>query len=68
VTVSCPIYGFLGDNDIIVARENMEAWRDRTTNEFSIRVFPGDHFYLNRHLPELVKDIEERALGRCNKG
>ena len=43
-------------NDIIVAEENMAAWSDRTTEEFSIRVFPGDHFYLNSNLPELVKD------------
>jgi surfactin synthase thioesterase subunit len=61
VTVACPIYAFGGDNDIIVAQENMEAWRDRTTAAFSIRMFPGDHFYINRHLPELVKDIEDRT-------
>ena len=62
VTVSCPIYGFLGDNDIMVARENMEAWRGRTSAEFSVRVFSGDHFYFNRNLPELVKEIEGKAL------
>jgi surfactin synthase thioesterase subunit len=58
VTVSCPIHAFVADNDIIVAEENMVAWSDRTTAEFSIRVFPGDHFYLNNNLPELVKDIQ----------
>ncbi|MET2813183.1 thioesterase, partial [Mycobacterium tuberculosis] len=30
--------------------------------EFSIRVFPGDHFYLNDNLPELVSDIEDKTL------
>lgn len=40
----------------------MTAWAERTTREFSIRVFPGDHFYLNVNLPELVKDIEEVVL------
>lgn len=58
--VSCPIHTYVGDNDIIVADENMAAWSDRTTGEFSIRVFPGDHFYLNVNLPALVKDIETR--------
>jgi surfactin synthase thioesterase subunit len=62
VTVSCPIYAFVGDNDIIVAYENVAAWSERTTAEFAIRVFPGDHFYLNNHLPELATDIEERTL------
>jgi surfactin synthase thioesterase subunit len=62
ITVSCPIHAFVGDNDFIVGQENAAAWSDRTTEEFAIRVFPGDHFYLNSHLPELVKDIEERTL------
>ncbi|BAX91785.1 thioesterase II family protein [Mycobacterium shigaense] len=63
VTVSCPIHAFVGDDDLIVAAENMTAWADRTTDEFSLRVFPGDHFYLNSNLPELVKEIEGRVLG-----
>ncbi|WP_055405515.1 MULTISPECIES: thioesterase II family protein [unclassified Mycobacterium] len=66
VTVSCPIYGFVGDNDVIVAEDNMRAWSDRTTDDFGLRVFPGDHFYLSNHLPELVKDIEEKVLARCS--
>lgn len=68
VKVSCPIYAFVGDNDIIVAEDNMRAWSDRTTDEFRMRVFPGDHFYLGSNLPELVKDIEETVLDRCSTG
>jgi surfactin synthase thioesterase subunit len=68
VTVSCPIYAFVGDNDMIVSYENAAAWCDRTTEEFAIRVFPGDHFYLNNNLPELVKSIEDRTLQDCRRG
>lgn len=68
VTVSCPIYAFVGDNDIIVAYENAAAWCDRTTEEFAIRVFPGDHFYLNNNLTELVKSIEDRILHYYRRG
>lgn len=39
--MSCSIHAFVGDNDIIVAEENMAARSDRTTAEFSIRVLPG---------------------------
>ncbi len=67
VTVSCPIHAFVGDNDILVADENMAAWSDRTTKEFSIRVLPGDHFYLYDNLPKLVKVIEETTLDRCGR-
>lgn len=59
---SCPIYAFIGDKDWIATQDDMDPWRDRTTEEFSIRVFPGDHFYLNDNLPELVSDIEDKTL------
>ncbi|KZS58422.1 thioesterase [Mycobacterium kansasii] len=65
--VSCPIYAYIGDKDWITTREDMEPWRDRTTGEFAIRVFPGDHFYLNNNLPELVGDIEDRTLQQLHK-
>jgi surfactin synthase thioesterase subunit len=68
VTVSCPIYAFVGDDDIVVAPENITAWSERTTSEFDLRVFPGDHFYLNNHLPELVGDIEQRTRRWCAGG
>lgn len=62
IKLSCPIHAFVADDDMIVAAENMTAWAERTTREFSIRVFPGDHFYINANLPELVKSIEEVVL------
>lgn len=65
VKVSCPIYAFVGDSDMLVAYENVTAWSERTTEKFSARVFSGDHFYFNSHLPELVNDIESTALHLC---
>lgn len=61
--VSCPIYAFIGDKDWIASRDDMEPWHERTTAEFSLQEFPGDHFYLNSNLPELVGEIEDRMLG-----
>jgi surfactin synthase thioesterase subunit len=60
--LSCPIYAYIGDNDFIATEVDMEPWRERTTQEFELRVFSGDHFYLNNHLPELVRDIEGKTL------
>jgi surfactin synthase thioesterase subunit len=59
--VSCTIHTFVGDNDLIVAEENMAAWSDPTTAEFSIRMLPGDHFYHNSNLPKPAKDAEASA-------
>ena len=63
-TVSCPIFASLGDDDEVATYEKVKQWSQRTTSEFSARVFPGHHFYLNDHLPELVTDIENR-LTEC---
>ena len=66
--MSCPIYAFIGDKDWIAAQEDMAPWRERTTGEFAIRVFPGDHFYFNNNLSELVRDIEDKTLEWCARG
>ncbi len=65
--LSCPIYAYIGDNDWIATEVDMEPWRDRTTQDFALRVFSGDHFYLNNHLPELVRDIEDKTLEWCRR-
>ncbi len=64
-TVSCPIFAFLGDDDEVATYEKVTRWSQRTTSEFSARVFPGHHFYLNDHLPELVGNIEEKIASCC---
>ncbi|MHA7653060.1 thioesterase II family protein [Mycobacterium sp. ML4] len=60
--LACPIYAFIGDKDWIASQEDMATWVDRTTSEFALRVFPGDHFYLNSNLAELVSDIGTRTV------
>jgi surfactin synthase thioesterase subunit len=67
-TVSCPIFAFLGDDDEVATYEKVLPWSQRTTAEFSVRVFPGHHFYLNDHLPELVSDIEAKISSCCGGG
>jgi surfactin synthase thioesterase subunit len=66
-TVSCPIYAFLGDDDEIATYEKVVPWSQRTTSEFTARVFPGHHFFLNDHLDELVRDIEDK-VSSCVRG
>ena len=64
-TVSCPIFAFLGDDDEVATYEKVMPWSERTTAEFSARVFTGHHFYLNDHLPELVSDLESKLSALC---
>jgi surfactin synthase thioesterase subunit len=64
-TVSCPIFAFLGDDDEVATYDKVLPWSERTTSEFTARVFTGHHFYLNDHIPELVSDIEGKILSYC---
>lgn len=55
--LACPIsaYGALGDD--YVNREELQGWREQTSAAFSIRMFPGDHFYLNTARPYLLQAL-----------
>lgn len=63
--VSCPISAFFADDDEVATDEKVAPWSQRTTSEFSSRMFSGHHFYVNDHLPELVGEIERRIAGWC---
>ncbi|MCA1566076.1 MAG: thioesterase II family protein [Acidobacteria bacterium] len=45
--LDCPISAFGGLQDAEVTRAHLEGWRTETTATFSLRMFPGDHFFLN---------------------
>jgi surfactin synthase thioesterase subunit len=55
--LSCPIIALTGDNDPKVTIDEADAWRDHTTGDFELMVFPGGHFYLNDHTPEILERI-----------
>ncbi|HEU0189898.1 MAG TPA: alpha/beta fold hydrolase [Mycobacterium sp.] len=63
--VACPIFAYYADGDEIATYEKVAPWAERTTSEFAARMFPGHHFYLNDHLPELVGDIEGKISQWC---
>jgi medium-chain acyl-[acyl-carrier-protein] hydrolase len=44
--LSCPITSFGGLQDPDVTREGLAAWQQHTTGRFSVRMLPGDHFFL----------------------
>lgn len=63
--VSSPIYALMADNDELATTELVAPWEQRTTSDFELTVFPGDHFYINSNLPQLAQWVEERVLARC---
>ena len=55
--LNCPISIFGGLQDRIVNHSDLEAWREQTTASFSLRMLPGDHFFLNTTKPLLLQMI-----------
>lgn len=43
----CPITVFGGLQDFGMRREDLEAWRAQTRAACTLRILPGDHFYLH---------------------
>lgn len=62
--LDCPITALGGTQDEEVGREDLEAWREQTTARFSLRLFPGDHFFLHTSQTELLDLISRELLGR----
>jgi medium-chain acyl-[acyl-carrier-protein] hydrolase len=64
--LSCPILAFGGRKDHTVSRGALEDWARHTADDCQVRVFSGDHFYLDasRHLVAriILKHLHQRAL------
>jgi len=43
--LDCPIRAYGGAEDPNVRREHLEAWARQTISSFSLRMFPGGHFF-----------------------
>ena len=57
----CPVFAYGGMNDDNVTLDELEGWRDMTRAQCTVRVFPGDHFFLHSEgmtlLRVLLRDI-----------
>jgi pyochelin biosynthesis protein PchC len=52
--LTCPVTALTGDRDPRVTPAEAQRWADVTTGPFTLRVFPGDHFYLSAQLPAVL--------------
>ncbi|WP_063755837.1 MULTISPECIES: thioesterase II family protein [unclassified Streptomyces] len=53
--VGSDVVALTGDRDPQVDVAMVKAWKSVTTGAFSLRVFPGDHFYLTSHVRSLLE-------------
>jgi medium-chain acyl-[acyl-carrier-protein] hydrolase len=61
--LDCAICCFGGVRDQRVSRGELEAWRDQTSAAFSLRMLPGDHFYLHVMEPLLLRLLSGELRG-----
>ncbi len=57
--LECPISVFGGLQDNKVSIEELEAWREQTNNNFSLKMLPGDHFFINDSYSLVTEQISE---------
>ncbi|GHE64551.1 thioesterase [Streptomyces spiralis] len=62
--LACPLVVLNGDRDPEVTAEEAEAWTDHTSADCTFHWFPGGHFYLNDHAPEVIALIRDEVLNR----
>jgi surfactin synthase thioesterase subunit len=56
----CPIHALVGDADPQATIEEVTAWEEYTTGQFTISIFSGGHFYLNKHQTDTAKAVITR--------
>lgn len=56
----CPITVFGGADDVEARGEDIEAWRDFTRSGFSVRIFPGGHFFLQAERAQVLAAVSAR--------
>jgi medium-chain acyl-[acyl-carrier-protein] hydrolase len=57
--LNCPISAYGGLSDERVRSGDLEAWREQSSVSFSIRMFPGDHFFLKTAQPLLLRALSQ---------
>lgn len=56
----CPITAFGGQQDYKINLNSLQAWRHQTTAEFSMQMFPGDHFFIDSAQQFLLQALSEK--------
>jgi medium-chain acyl-[acyl-carrier-protein] hydrolase len=60
--LTCPISVFGGQQDGEVSYDSLTAWRDQTSNVFTLRLLPGAHFFLKDSQAPLLQAISHDLM------
>lgn len=57
--LKCALTAFGGWDDRQATQLDLAAWRSQTCNSFNLKMFPGDHFYMQSARPALVEALAQ---------
>ncbi|MGW1727859.1 thioesterase II family protein [Streptomyces sp. NPDC002306] len=55
--LTTPVSVLVGDSDPMVTVQEAHTWREHTSGDFTLKVFPGGHFYLADQVGEVAATI-----------
>ena len=61
--LAIPISAYGGRTDDEVSEEDVAGWREQTTAAFQMKMFPGDHFFLNGNRTEVLAELSRELRG-----
>lgn len=64
--VSAPLTAIGGLDDELASEAQLQGWRQRTSGDFSLRMFPGGHFFTETARDELLSFIAETVQTDLN--
>ena len=57
--LTTPVMAYGGISDSRVSQPELDAWKEQTSGEFSLKLFEGGHFFLKNNEKDLLLDIAE---------
>ncbi|MFF2363701.1 thioesterase II family protein [Streptomyces sp. NPDC058122] len=63
--LTSPVTALIGDSDPLATVQDAHTWREHTSGDFRVEVFPGGHFYLFDQLEKVAAAVTEGLLTRA---
>lgn len=67
-SLRCPVTALTGASDPRTSYDEASSWRDHTTGDFGIQVFPGGHFFINENLDAISGLVTEQLSAVRHSG
>jgi medium-chain acyl-[acyl-carrier-protein] hydrolase len=60
--LGCPLTAIGGLQDDTVSIDDLKSWREQTASSFTVRMLPGDHFFIHSAKEQLLQVLSRELL------